>query len=247
MISLQIIEKLSPVRSRILKVRSKMVSNHEQYKIDKLTSLESAQSHFLPELFSPAGSQFPSSSIRAPASSIRSYNSSFKEHNSNVKLPKITSRHTKNWIIRETSPIIQEETNSMSRDPISENLNHYSVLNHHQNKRRKDTPEIIVKKKRFTSIKSDLKMLDKNRNDSSELNDELLQQNRAEIRKNILKNFNLDNFINKFKAENVVEIELDRKYNTRIYIKKGLVFNNPVQSMSWTLYLVLKTRTSGIS
>jgi hypothetical protein len=211
MISLQIIEKLSPVRSRILKVRSKMVSNHEQYKIDKPASFESAQSHFLPELFSPAGSQFPSSSIRAPASSIRSYNSSFKEHNSNVKLPKITSRQTKNSIIRETSPFIQEETNSINRGPISENLNYDSDLNHHQNKRRKETSENIVKKKRFSSMKNDLKTLDKNRNNSRELDDELLQQNRAEIKRNILKNFNLDNFINKFKSENVVEIELDRK------------------------------------
>ena len=40
----------------------------------------------------------------------------------------------------------------------------------------------------------------------------LPQQVRAEIIRNIIKNFNLEKYISQFKAEYIVEIELDKKY-----------------------------------
>ena len=71
---------------------------------------------------------------------------------------------------------------------------------------------VFGQKKKFPIKKNDFERIDKTKSFSTKFGNGLSQQVRAEIIKNIIKNFNLENYINQFKSNFVIEIELDKKY-----------------------------------
>jgi hypothetical protein len=76
-----------------------------------------------------------------------------------------------------------------------------------------DAPKKIPgKKNRFAAKKNDFEKIDKTKSFSTKFGNGLSQQVRAEIIRNIIRNFNLENYINQFKSDYVIEIELDKKY-----------------------------------
>jgi hypothetical protein len=72
--------------------------------------------------------------------------------------------------------------------------------------------KIFSKKNKFAAKKNDFEKIDKTKSFSTKFGNGLSQQVRAEIIRNIIKNFNLENYINQFKSDYVIEIELDKKY-----------------------------------
>jgi len=81
-----------------------------------------------------------------------------------------------------------------------------------KSKKENGTPKLgLIPKRQFPTKKNDFERIDKTKSFSTKFGNGLSQQVRAEIIRNIIKNFNLENYINQFKSDYVIEIELDKK------------------------------------
>lgn len=155
-----------------------------------------------------------SSRVSRINSKIRTSNSSYiREVSSSVRTP-ITSIREPSFSIQGTKSIIRAPSSNTRK--LNSSIRVLSSLNDVNSQRiKKETnssSENLVKSKKSILKNNDFERVDKTKTFSKKLGAGLSQNERDEIVKNIVENFNLENYISQIRSSYVVEIELDKKF-----------------------------------